>query len=148
MSARYFVFDAYGNQSHWIPSAVYLILKSATVPPNPHAPQLAELLCQSGERLGNSRAHNSFAHTDGEMLMNPSELHCGHLIFHSSATLTFHLYQSQLCSDEGPKIAPMKCSSATLNFTTTWSEPGVRPMPTPKLYSSPCGSSPSTTGKI
>jgi hypothetical protein len=73
-----------------------LILKSATVPPNPHAQQLAELLCQSGEGLGNSLAHNSFAHTDGEMLMNSSELHCGHLIFHSSATLTFHLYQSQL----------------------------------------------------
>jgi len=51
-----------------------LILKSATVPPNPHGPQLAELLCQSGEWLGNSLAHNSFADTDGEMLMNSSEL--------------------------------------------------------------------------
>ena len=28
-------------------------------------------------------------------------------------------YQSQLCSDEGPKIAPIYFSRATLNFTTT-----------------------------
>ena len=28
-------------------------------------------------------------------------------------------YQNQLCSDEGPKIAPMNCSSSRLNFTIT-----------------------------
>src|SRR5215813_6551266 len=57
-------------------------------------------------------------------------------------------YQSQLCSDEGPKIAPIYFSNATLNFTTTGSEPVVRPMPTPKLYSIPYGSAPWTTGKM
>ena len=80
MSARYFAFEQCGeivvatlfnpSRFQWISSPVSLILKSATAPANPQPPQVAELACQSGERLGNSLVHNSFTHTDGEILIN------------------------------------------------------------------------------
>jgi hypothetical protein len=43
---------------------------------------------------------------------------------------------------------PMKCSSSMLSFMMTWSEPRVRPMPGPKLYSIPPANSPRSTGKM
>jgi len=75
------------------PKWAYLILKCATHPLDPHAPQLAELLCQSGECLGNNRAHSSFTYTHGEMSICSSESQRGHFIFHSSATLKVHPFR-------------------------------------------------------
>jgi hypothetical protein len=101
MSARYFVFDTHGNcilqgemnavssKFQGIPNVGLLDSKVRHAPSNPHAPQLAELLCQSGQCSGNSLAHNSFTHIHGEISICSSELQRGHLIFHSSATLPF-----------------------------------------------------------